>query len=390
MSLLSARPQRLGDRYGVEELLGRGGSADVYRAHDDVLDRPVAVKVLRDVRSEERFRAEARTLARLAHPGLVTVLDAGVSDGLPWLVMELVVGSTLADRCRDRPLASAEVSQLGRRVADALAHVHRNGLVHRDVKPGNVLLADDGRVLLTDFGIARLLDGAERLTETGLTMGTAAYLAPEQVRGETLTPAVDVYALGLVLLEALTGRRAFPGATAESALARLTRPPTIPAELPVGWRDLLAAMTALAPADRPSADRVAKELRLLTVTSAAAPPTVPLRTGPAPTRALTVPVAASRTTQEPTPPARPRLGARSLARLDRVRHSVVPRWRVPGRPARLGWLAAGLVVLLVVLVVAGLASRGGTGAPARPTVPSGVPSQVGDDLQQLHDAVAGR
>ena len=145
--------------------------------------------------------------------------------------------------------------RIGARLADALAHVHSNGIIHRDLKPANVLLGTDGRPRLADFGIARALDGTA-VTGTGYVVGTAAYLAPEQVRGEWVGPAADVYALGLVLLEALTGRREYPGALVESATARLHRPPNIPDSLPSDLRTTLFAMTALEPAVRPTAAEV--------------------------------------------------------------------------------------------------------------------------------------
>jgi len=179
----------LGGRYELAEVVGRGGMADVYRAYDAVLHRDVAVKVLRDLSSDpvaaERFALEARTLARLNHPGLVTVLDAGTSDDRPFLVLEFVDHVTLAECCGGRALDPARVAAIGAQLADALAYVHAQSVVHRDVKPGNVLLAAGDRCLLTDFGIAKLLgEVAAAQTATGFTMGTAAYLSPEQVRGD--------------------------------------------------------------------------------------------------------------------------------------------------------------------------------------------------------------
>ncbi|PZF61717.1 serine/threonine protein kinase [Curtobacterium sp. MCBD17_013] len=277
-------PRTIGGRYQVLGTLGHGGMATVYRAVDEQLGREVAVKVFRTgpVDHGERSRAEAeiRVLASLRHPSLVTLYDAAIADGdgESFLVMELVPGTDLATRMRDGALPRGVVAHIGAQVADALAAVHAQGIVHRDVKPANVLIEDDAtapgglRVKLADFGIALLRDAA-RLTGTGMVMGTAAYLAPEQVTNQELTGEADVYALGLLLLEALTGRQAFPGGVMESATARLTRAPEIDPSLPVAWRTLLHTMSAMAPEDRPTAAEVAARLRALgrDVDTAAAP-----------------------------------------------------------------------------------------------------------------------
>jgi tRNA A-37 threonylcarbamoyl transferase component Bud32 len=251
-------------RYELHRLLGSGGVADVHEATDSRLDRAVAVKLLREATASEtdraRFLAEARLLARLSHPRLVRVLDAGVDRDRPFLVLELVRGSTLADALGE-PLPPARVAQLGADIASALDHVHTAGVIHRDVKPGNVLIDADGTAMLADFGIARLVDDTRHHTRTGHVVGTVAYLAPEQVAGEPVTTAVDVYALGLVLLEALTGARPYTGTSVEMAFARLSHAPEIPTTLPVPWRELLAAMTARDPRDRPTAAQVAMRLR---------------------------------------------------------------------------------------------------------------------------------
>lgn len=201
-------------------------------------------------------------LAGLNHPSLVAVLDAGEDDGWAFLVLRLVDGGTLAGRLRDGPLAEPEAAALGAAVAAGLAEVHGHGLVHRDVTPDNVLRDTDGNAYLTDFGIARLVDRMG-VTASAQPIGTAAYLAPEQVRGARVGPPADVYALGLVLLECLTGTREYAGTAAEAALARLTRPPQVPGWLGAEWRRLLAAMTTADPASRPSAAEVAATLRPL-------------------------------------------------------------------------------------------------------------------------------
>ncbi|MDN4160400.1 serine/threonine-protein kinase [Nocardioides abyssi] len=273
----------LDERYELRALLGRGGSADVHRAWDRVLEREVAVKVLLAPGALEeattarlRFESEARLLARLDHPSLVRLMDVGTSAGRPYFVLELVDGGTLAALLDAAPLDPVLVARVGAHVADALAHAHARGIVHRDVKPGNVLLTSDGHAKLADFGIARLLGESTGVTRTGHTVGTIAYLAPEQVRGEGVGPAVDVYALGLLLLEGLTGVRAFPGTSTESAFARLHRGPTIPVSLPAGWPRLVAAMTAADPAERPDAAAAATALRALATTGPVAAPLLDL------------------------------------------------------------------------------------------------------------------
>jgi eukaryotic-like serine/threonine-protein kinase len=249
----------LGGRYELGALLGTGASAVVRRASDRLSGRTFAVKLFHagaSAHDRRRQQREMRALAALHHPGLVGMHDGGVEAGRPYIVTDLVEGPSLAERIADRPLEPAEVRRIGARLADALAHVHAAGFIHRDLKPANVLLGTDGRPRLADFGIARALDGTA-VTGTGYVVGTAAYLAPEQVRGEWVGPAADVYALGLVLLEALTGRREYPGALVESATARLHRPPGIPESLPSCLRTALHAMTALEPAVRPTAAEVA-------------------------------------------------------------------------------------------------------------------------------------
>ncbi|PZE58847.1 serine/threonine protein kinase [Curtobacterium sp. MCPF17_001] len=259
----------IGGRYRVTGTLGHGGMASVYRAVDEQLGREVAVKLFRigPVDHGERARAEAEihVLAGLRSPNLVTLFDAALDDvdGDSFLVMELVPGSDLATRLREGPLDPTTTARVGAQVAEGLAAVHAQGIVHRDVKPANVLLEQDGEhVKLADFGIALLRDAA-RVTGTGTVIGTAAYLAPEQVLGQPVTGEADVYALGLMLLEALTGKQAFPGSAVEAATARLARAPEIDQHLPTAWRTLLHVMTAQHPEDRPSAAEAAARLRAL-------------------------------------------------------------------------------------------------------------------------------
>jgi serine/threonine protein kinase len=194
-------------RYRIERELGRGGMAVVYRAHDGELERPVAIKVLAEHLSGDddfvaRFVREARLASRLSHPNVVRVYDAGDDDGRPFIVMEWVSGGSLADTAH---LTPERVVELGAQACAGLQHAHDAGLVHRDVKPANLLVRDDGVLKIADFGIARASEST-RHTQVGTVLGTAAYLAPEQVSGEDATSASDLYALAAVLYELLTGR----------------------------------------------------------------------------------------------------------------------------------------------------------------------------------------
>jgi serine/threonine protein kinase len=288
-------------RYRLEELVARGGTAEVWRATDTSLDRVVALKLVTAAHDDSSARAadEAKTLAQLSHPSLVQVYDAGTdASGRPWVVMEFIDGRTLADGIRSGPQPTERIAQIGIAVADALAHVHARGMVHRDVKPANVLLGSDGAVKLTDFGIARLVDAA-RVTSTGLMVGTASYLSPEQVQGADVGPPTDVYSLGLVLLEALTGVREYDGPAVEAAMARLSRDPDVPATLGPSWVPLLQAMTSRQAEDRPTAAEVAEALRgmLDGRTTVLAPPVQQRTTALPRTAATPVPAApASRRT----------------------------------------------------------------------------------------------
>ncbi|WP_051476779.1 serine/threonine-protein kinase [Arthrobacter sp. Br18] len=264
----------LGDRYALGVLIGQGGMASVYQATDELLGREVAVKVFRasstTQNDAQRQHGEGKVLAGLNHPNLVTVFDIGTDTSTlhpqTYLVMELVRGTDLQRAKHQGPFASAPAATLGSGIADALADIHGRGIIHRDVKPGNILISNDEnlhgrtRYKLTDFGIARVLDES-RLTGTGQSIGTAAYSSPEQARGGPVTSASDVYSLGLVLLETLTGVTAFPGPAAASAVARLHRDPDIPVTLGDPWVGLLTRMTAQDAAARPRAADVSATLQ---------------------------------------------------------------------------------------------------------------------------------
>ncbi|MCR8672005.1 serine/threonine-protein kinase, partial [Agrococcus sp. HG114] len=265
--------QLLAERYRIGALIGTGGMAAVHRARDEVLGREVAVKAIVrpsvDAAELRRERSEVDLLAAVHHRALVTLFDAGRTTAggrsVSYLVMELVDGPSLAERLAGGPLPEPDVTRLAQDLAEALAVVHAKGIVHRDIKPANVLLAPSplsGRgfdTKLTDFGIAAIV-GAERITATGTVLGTAAYLSPEQATGARVDPSSDIYSLGLVLLESLTGRREYPGSLLESLSARLARDPVVPGSLGYRWKSLLTAMTARDPGSRPTAAEVLERL----------------------------------------------------------------------------------------------------------------------------------
>ena len=259
-------------RYRLQERLGLGGSAEVWRGVDERLERPVAIKVLHphllpDEAARARFEREARAAAALAHPGIVAVFDVEASASRAAIIFELVDGETLADRlAREGALAPAEAARIGAELAEALAHAHERGIVHRDVKPGNVLLERDGRARLVDFGIARLLEReSAHLTTAGMVTGTLRYLAPEQLSGEEASPSTDLYALGAVVFEMLAGRPAFEATTPVALVEAQRHPPDAIAGVPPGLAAISLEALDPDPARRPaSAAAMAADLRAWT------------------------------------------------------------------------------------------------------------------------------
>ena len=375
----------IGDRYAIESELGRGGLATVYRARDTALGRTVALKIIAedgaDSTTLERSRSEIELLASLSHHALVTLFDAGDLDGNTVLVMELVDGPDLGARLARGPIAPADVVRMSIDLAEALHTVHERGIVHRDIKPGNVLLAPSSLpsvefvAKLADFGIAYLIDST-RITATGTLIGTAAYLSPEQARGAAPGPASDIYSLGLVLLESLTGTREFTGSLVETVAARLSRDPSIPAEIDDEWRALISAMTAQDAADRPSALEVALAARGIEASQHIA--TAPTVAFDAPTLALDAPAVQLAATRLLEPAATERIAPAA------PRASVTPKKRWPFVVAAV--LATAILVTALVSTLGNNSTSESTPTPA-PTLPA-LDDPLGAHLDELLEAVS--
>jgi eukaryotic-like serine/threonine-protein kinase len=229
--VLSVVGEVVADRYELEELVGTGGMSSVFKARDRLLERPVALKILHDhyvtdADYVERFRREARAVAQLAHPNIVTVIDRGEQGGRQFIVFEYIDGENLKQVVtRQGALPVREAVDLALQIARALGYAHDRGIVHRDVKPQNVILNEDGRAKVTDFGIARSLD-VDGVTQTGTVLGTSDYIAPEQAQGQVVDEKTDVYSLGVVLYELLTGELPFRGeGFVAVALQHVNEPP---------------------------------------------------------------------------------------------------------------------------------------------------------------------
>ncbi len=255
-------PRTLAGRYRLDEVIGRGGMSTVYRGTDLALDRVVAVKVALDPLVEqspvylERFRREANAAAAIDHPGVVTVYDAGADGPTRFIVMEFVHGRSLADILREQsPLEPAEAADIAAQAADALSAAHARGIVHRDIKPGNIMVTPDGTVKVLDFGIARAVDSGT-LTQTATVLGTSAYMSPEQALGQPADARSDIYSLGCVLYEMLTGEPPFVAEVAAAVMHQHVRVQPKPASernpaVPPALNALVMDMLAKAPGDRP-------------------------------------------------------------------------------------------------------------------------------------------
>ncbi len=258
----AAGPRTLAGRYRLDEVVGRGGMSTVYRGTDLSLDRVVAVKVALDPLVEQspiylaRFTREAQSTAALSHPGVVTVYDAGADGPTRFIVMELVPGRSLADILRDEgPLDPDRSANIAAQVADALSAAHAAGIVHRDIKPGNIMVTPDGQVKVLDFGIARALD-SHSLTQTATVLGTSAYMSPEQAMGQPVDARSDIYSLGCVLYEMLTGEPPFTADVSAAVLHQHVRVAPKPARernpaIPPALDALVMQMLAKSPDDRP-------------------------------------------------------------------------------------------------------------------------------------------
>ncbi|MEV4005437.1 serine/threonine-protein kinase [Actinomadura sp. NPDC049753] len=278
-----AQARLLGNRYRLDSVVGRGGMGTVWRAFDTMLDREVAVKEVvlppglseseRAVLYERTFR-EARASARLNHSGVVTVHDVVEESDRPWIVMELVLAPSLQDIIERGPMEHRRVADIGLQMLGALQHAHQKGILHRDVKPSNVLVTDTGRAVLTDFGIAQM-EGDTTLTQTGLVMGSPAYIAPERVQGERAVPASDLWALGATLYAAVEGRSPYERSDAMSSLQAALTEPVPPARNAGPLGRVLEGLLAREPFGRMTAEQALPLLTQVVAMPRPSPPVPP-------------------------------------------------------------------------------------------------------------------
>jgi eukaryotic-like serine/threonine-protein kinase len=388
--------ETVGGRYRLGERLGHGGMGEVFAAHDLRLDREVALKLLRADLAEqdgmrERVVAEARLAARLSHPHVVGVLDTGEQDGRPFVVMERLSGRTLRDELSDGPLPAERVRDVGLQVLRALAAAHALGIVHRDVKPGNVLDAGVGTWKVADFGIAKWVHADETLTGTGELLGSPSYLAPERIEGRQAGPASDLYAVGVLLYEALCGRKPFEGDD-PFALATAIRdgafepPASVLPDADPGIVAVIERAMRLDPAERyESAEAMAdallgeSERTDDTTATIAAPVTTPL----------------PRTEADPEPASEPDPDATATVPVPRMEQTArlpvqapAPRSARPRRPSKVALiiaaaiLAVAMIAVLAIVTFTGPAARGPSGAGS-----SSLPAPLDDALTRLEESV---
>jgi eukaryotic-like serine/threonine-protein kinase len=361
----------LGGRYRLDQVLGQGGMATIFGATDDKLGRPVAVKVLRpeygtDTQFVERFQHEAQAAAALRHPNIVQVHDYGTDPAGPYIVMEQVSGGDLSSALgKHGILPPTAVANTGQQVAEALAAAHARGIVHRDIKPSNILLSPDGRVQVADFGIAQAA-ARSPVTATGVTLGSVLYFSPEQARGDTATAASDIYSLGLVMYEMLTGQRAFSGdSPAAVAVARLSggvpSPMAVRAEVPPALDVIVRWCLAPDPVARPTATELSTALARF-------------RSDPTGTAAYAAAAAAASAGAAALPPSAPGYAPTQTA--------FIPAGSAVAdhdRPGPWAWTAAGLGLLVIVasgillfLLLSGIGGEAPTPSPS----PSPAPEMV--------------
>ena len=363
----------LGGRYELAERVGAGGFSEVWRATDLVLARPVAVKLpypgfAQDDEALARFLAEARNAGRLSHENVARVYDYGEPDppNPPFLVLELIDGPPLSVLLRDGPLGPERTARLLAQAATGLAAAHQAGLIHRDIKPGNLLIAPGGTVKISDFGISSAA-GSAPLTGTGLVYGTPAYLAPERATGASATAAGDLYSLGIVGYHCLTGELPFTGNPLQLALAHRELPlPLLPGSVPAGLAALILALTAKDPAARPgSAAEVARHATALAGQLGSAG--LPARRPAVPAQAPPVPAQRSGQTAPPGPVAPPAAGPRRAAA--QADDQPTLRQPQPGRagPRRRPWALAAALATAALAGGIFLASQAGP-MPTPPAV----------------------
>ncbi len=379
--------ETLGGHYRLVRLIGRGGMSDVYEALDVRTGVSVAIKVVRsgDPEFVRRLSHEAQALESFSHPGLVRLFDTGLTGDQAYLVMEYVDGVTLAELLRQGPLSAAQTADLGVTLADALAYVHERGIVHRDVKPSNILRTTSGATMLGDFGIAQLRDAAT-LTITGTMLGTVSYMAPEQLEDNQVGPSADLWSLGIVLLECLTGRRAYEGSPSEIVARRLMAPVPIPLDLPVPWKLVLTGMLDHRPDQRLTGRQVAAML----ATSAFQTPWLPSNDDTVVSRQRPAPY--DLTALAPTSGGGARLHDDTLiagadsTRVSRPALQARPRARASRRgPRRARLLSSGLVVVALLGIGLGLWLTSGGGHDPRkpPTVTTTTLPSVSTALSSL-------
>lgn len=385
----------LGGRYRLLEAHAMGGMASVWRAHDERTGEVVAIKrlhphLVEDEGARERFRREAAAMEAIRHPNVVAVRDAVLDDDEPALVMDFVAGRSVAELAADgHEFDEAEALAVGAAVADGLAAVHERGIVHRDLKPANVLIGGDGVARLSDFGIAVGLMDATALTADDGVVGTLRYLAPERLAGEAATPATDVWGLGTVLYEMMTGEAAFPATTLADRVEAASTPVARPDGLTDATWAVLARALAGDPRDR-YADGAAMASDLHRLPGVPAPVEVPPDPS-APTEVIAIPAAAASAVPEPPPAIQP------PPAIDRPVASARPAPLTPRRPSRSALAMGGIVAALTLALVVGMAAgsppndepNAAAGAESRSPAPTATPTPPPEEVAEEPDEGSG-